>query len=92
MLKNLILANQIRKFYKIFGEVLNRAPFTVRLRDIKDYNFLLDVQFDVNEILTEQACSFNEAVYAMDVWVGKLNNSIENAKHKSYAQLITEED
>ena len=65
MLTKLYLFYQIRKFYKIFGEVLN-SHFINKLSDITHDN-LYDVLFDINEVIYDCCCDDNtwlEVLYA----------------------------
>lgn len=80
IIKKLQLKKSIKKFYKTFGEMLNRAPFTIKLRDLKSYDFLHDIQFDINEILEANSNCFYEESYDLDVWLNKLNNQINTLK------------
>ena len=70
------LAHDINRFYKIFAEELDRAPFHTKVRDLKSEGFLLDVQFEVSEILESYANCFCSEVYRMDAWLRKLDHNI----------------
>ena len=69
------LAHQINRFYKQFAEVLDR-PFHAKARYLKHEGFLLDVQYDVQEILKSREVCFYEEAYQMDAWLNKLNDNI----------------
>lgn len=77
-----MLKFQIQKFYKIFGEVLDRQPFTVKFSDIKSDDFLFDVLFDINEVLEANSQCFYEEAYEMDAWLNKLQSQIISRREK----------
>lgn len=83
MLKQIKLAFDINRFYKIFAEVLDTTACHTKLRDLKSEGFLFDVQFDVQEVLEAYADCFYEETYQMDAWLNKLNNNI-TAFRKEY--------
>ena len=76
MLKQIKLAYDINRFYKIFAEVLDTTACRTKVRDIKAEGFLLDVQFDVREILAVYENCFYEEAYEMDSWLQKLDHKI----------------
>ena len=70
------LAHQINRFYKQFAEVVDRTPFHTKARYLKHEGFLLDVQFDVQEVIKANENCFYEEAYATGSWLNKLNNNI----------------
>ena len=76
MLKQIKLVHDINRFYKIFAEELDRVPYRRKVRDLKAEGFLLDVQFEVREILEAYANCFCSEVYRMDAWLHKLDRNI----------------
>ena len=74
------LAYDINRFYKIFAEVLDRVPFHTKVRDLKAEGFLLDVQFDVREVLEAYANCFYEEAYKMDAWLTRLDRNITRVR------------
>lgn len=76
MFKQIKLVHDINCFYKIFAEELDRVPFRTKIRDLKAEGFLLDVQFEVREILQAYSNCFCSEVYRMDAWLRKFNNNI----------------
>ena len=83
MLKKFRLKMQLKKFYKMFAEELDRAPFTIRIRDFKSYGFLIDVQYDVLQILEAYEDCFYEEAYQLHGWLTKLYNSL-NERREQY--------
>ena len=77
------LAHQINRFYKQFAEVIDRTPFHTKVRDLKAEGFLLDVQFDVQEVLEAYFDQFNSEAYAVGYRLNKLNDNI-TAFRKEY--------
>lgn len=70
------LAYDINRFYKIFAEELDITACHTKVRDLKFEGFLLDVQFDVREVLEAYANCFCSEVYQMDAWLRKLDHNI----------------
>lgn len=71
MLTKIILFYQIRKFYKIFGEVVG-SNFITKLSDMTADN-VYSVLFDLNEVLDD----YNDQ---MTAWLNKLQCQIINYK------------
>lgn len=80
MLTKIYLFFKIRRFYKIFGEVLG-SNFINKLSDITEDN-LYDVRFDINEVLT----------IVDDTYLNKLDTQIinycERPRHYKVALII----
>ena len=76
MLTKIKLFHQIKKFYKIYGDLLD-SDFIHKLADITPNN-LYDVQFDINEVLEANALCFYKEAYELDAWLNKLNKDIQN--------------
>ncbi len=67
----ILLYIKIRKFYKIFGEILN-SNFITKLSDMT-YDNLNDVVYDINEIL----CGYdNDETDEMYIWLDKLCDEV----------------
>ena len=82
MIQKIQLKMSIKKFYKTFGEVLDRVPFTTKLRDFESYGFIIDVQFDVLQILEAYEDCFYEEAYETHKWLNKLYYTLQNLKEK----------
>ena len=71
IIKKLQLYFNIKKFYKIFGEVVN-SNFITKLSDMTDDN-VMSVVFDINEVL--EGYDHNETD-EMCIWLTKLSDKI----------------
>ena len=83
----LILAHKIDKFYHTFAEALNTSHTHTKLRDLKDTDYLLGVQFDILEALE----AYDDSQFGMSRWLKKLYEQIETVReaHKpKYKTLI----
>ena len=83
MLKNLIIAHQLTKFFKEFWQILGYGYDRVTLRMLKSYDFLHDAQFAINEILEANSNCFYEEAYALDAKLNKLYNQLNTLKEKA---------
>ena len=72
----LILAHKIDKFYHIFAEPLGVAHTHTKLRDFKDTDFLLGVEFDIIEVVE----TYDNDAYGMSRWLKKLYEQIETIR------------
>ena len=70
------LAHQINRFYKQFAEALDTTACHTKARYLKHEGFLLDVQFDVQEVIKANEYCFCEEAYAIGSWLNKLNDNI----------------
>lgn len=83
----LILAHKIDKFYHTFAEALNTSHIHTKLRDLKDTDYLLGVQFDILEALE----AYDDGQFGMSRWLKKLYEQIEivrEAYKPKYKTLI----
>ena len=91
MLKKVWLCHNINKFYHIFGESLEVYPCRTRIRDLKDTDFLLDVQFDIKEVLEAYKYGFDEEEYETYAWLNSMYDQItilrESSNH-NYKSLL----
>ena len=77
MFKRIRLAHKITRFYHIFGEVLNEPAIRTKLRDLKSYEFLLSVQYDLCLALEGYD---DDETDPMQEWLSELYNTINDAK------------
>lgn len=91
MLKKVWLCHNINKFYHIFGESLEVYPCRTCIRDLKDTDFLLGVQFDIMEALEAYKYGFSKEEHETYAWLNGVYEQIttlrESPKH-NYKLLL----
>lgn len=83
----LILAHNINKFYHTFADVIGVAHSHTKLRDLKDTDYLLGVEFDILKVIE----AYDDDQFGMSRWLKKLYEQIETVReaHKpKYKTLI----
>lgn len=88
MLNKIKLTYNINKFYHVFGETIGVVPTHTKLRDLNNTDFLLDVQFDIMEVLEAYKYGFSEEEYSTYAWLNKMIATLRESPKHNHKSLL----